>query len=451
MGETPILAMDSSKLIISVVSALLVMSAFVVIMHHDDSTSRATIASTPKTNMISDLGSPYVEGYSCHGVTSNPPCNLDGPAGGNGGTCSGWVSESCECKNGYSGAPCDWGPKNTGDDWDYSNNPPQSKEDAVERINMAYGFANAVYKDTDKMNSACPGFSDKTGNALGSSQIHLVSDQASTHAGASFILPGHQSPSGQAEALFGFRGTEFGAAMKEIENGTPPEGVRAILTVLTDLNIARHDVEWDVNGTKHSLGYVHKGFWMAVSPFIRALIGNATDYIVGAHLTSGQQPIINIVGHSLGGALANIFASIVRVVFPDARIYLTTFGSPRVGSDVWVKDLANDPKTHILRVVAGDDVVSLVPTTVGLLDSVMHAGPQLTIGWNGVPDRCHQLVEIKNMWNLLLENNEQNNYISCAIDSVSTYHLNYSYSLSQWMSRQGHNQYNWCNAADLSF
>ena len=39
-------------------------------------------------------------------------------------------------------------------------------------------------------------------------------------------------------------------------------------------------------------------------------------------------------------------------------------GSPRVGSAQWAKLLATPTNTHILRVVAGDDVVSLVPTSV---------------------------------------------------------------------------------------
>jgi len=445
---------DTSKLVISAVSAILVMSAFVVIMHHDKAVSdesSSRIANSPTTNMVSDIGSEYVPGFSCHGLTSNPPCTLEGPAGGSGGTCTGWISESCECKDGYSGYPCDWGPKVPGDDWTYSNSPPQDKKESLKRIAMAYGFSNAIYKDADKMTSACPGFSDKNNFAKGTEQIHLVSKSASTHAGGSFILPGHMSPSGGSEALFGFRGTEFGEAVKEIQRDTAPEAVRAILTVLTDLNIARQDVKWTLdNGTEIDLGYVHQGFWDAVHPFIVPLLGNASDYVKAARATTGQPAVINIVGHSLGGALANVFASIVRAVLPEARIYLTTFGAPRIGNDVWVKDLSEDPKTHILRVVAGDDVVSLVPTTVGILDSVMHAGPQLTVGWNHVPDRCRSLVEITNMWNIILKNNDENNYVQCAIDSVSKFHLNYSYSLNNFLNANGH-EYQWCNAADLSF
>ena len=144
--------------------------------------------------------------------------------------------------------------------------------------------------------SACPGFSDKNNFAKGTEQIHLVSKSASTHAGGSFILPGHMSPSGGSEALFGFRGTEFGEAVKEIQRDTAPEAVRAILTVLTgahraggvcfdwwwiaDLNIARQDVKWTLdNGTEIDLGYVHQGFWDAVHPFIVPLLGNASDYV----------------------------------------------------------------------------------------------------------------------------------------------------------------------------
>ena len=61
-------------------------------------------------------------------------------------------------------------------------------------------------------------------------------------------------------------------------------------------------------------------------------------------------------------------------------------GSPRVGSAQWAKLLATPTNTHILRVVAGDDVVSLVPTSVrahpsnGLVDGVRWIGGRVGLG-----------------------------------------------------------------------
>lgn len=311
---------------------------------------------------------------------------------------------------------------------------------------MAYGFANVVYKPEDEMADTCPGFFADN-QAKGTGLLHVKSNRASTHAGASFILPGHRSPSGEPEALFGFRGTEFSGALQEIANGL--ETVQALLTVFTDLDIGRKDLTYTgADNVTHDLGYMHRGFYHAVAPFLDELLGNATAFVKG--LSDSDRPIINVVGHSLGGALANIFASILRAVVPEARIYLTTFGAPRVGSPTWASLLASHEHTHILRVVAGNDVISLVPTTVGLLDTVIHAGPQLTVGWDGVADRCQSLVEIKNMFHILLRNNNQTNYISCSVSSVSQFHMNYSYSLLPFLESHG-TSYDWCNNEGMNF
>lgn len=107
-----------------------------------------------------------------------------------------------------------------------------------------------------------------------------------------------------------------------------------------------------------------QGFWTAVHDFVDPLIGNATLYIQS--LENQERPILNVVGHSLGGALANVFASILMVVFPHAEIHLTTFGAPRVGSPQYVKLLSEHKNMHILRIVAGVDVVTMVPTSVSV-------------------------------------------------------------------------------------
>jgi len=307
------------------------------------------------------------------------------------------------------------------------------------------------------MTAACPGFG-RGDQAIGTAQLHVVSDDASTHAGASLILPGNHSPSGRAEAIFGFRGTEFGKAMQEIsgcvEQGDQQCSYDGLKTVMTDLNIQRQNMSWTApDGTLVDLGYMHKGFYEALQPFLHDLLSNATAYVQGArYLTEpGDVPIINIVGHSLGGALAQIFASIVQVVLPEARIYLTTFGSPRVGSARWVESLSAPKDTHILRVVAGNDVVSLLPTSVGRLDSVIHAGPQLTVGWENVPANCTSMVQVKDMFKLILGSSDQSSYIECAISSVSQFHLNYSYSLQPYLESQGYSGYQWCKAAGLTF
>lgn len=438
--------------IVAAVAAVMIVGSLFVVLHDAPAFTPAGDA----TQLFNDFGNDYVEGYSCHGITANDPCSSIG------GECEGFISQSCVCKTGFSGAPCDWGPKVADPPTSYSNTPPIDRAEELKRIAMAYGFSNAIYKEQDQMTTACPGFADDASQAIGTSQIHVLSNDASTHAGASYILPGSRSPSGRGEAIFGFRGTEFGAAITEITgcihdgdnlSNTSECTYNALKTVMTDLNIQRKDLDWtSPNGTVVSLGYMHEGFYNALVPFLPELLSNASDYAAGAYAGAADEaPIINIVGHSLGGALAQIFASIVRVVLPDARIYLTTFGSPRVGSPTWAKLLATPDNTHILRVVAGDDVVSLIPSSVGLLDSVMHSGPQLTVGWDTVASQCASLVDVTNMYNFILENSAENPYIQCAIDSVSQFHLNYTHVLQPYLATQGYSGYQWCEASGVSF
>merc|ERR1711865_582799 len=401
---TPHARMELTRQIVAAVATMMIVGSLFVVLHD---TPRASVSSSAATQLFNDLGNEYVEGYSCYGLTQNVPCS---PIGGE---CEGFISQSCACKSEYSGYPCDWGPKVTDPITSYSNSPPMNKTEELQRIARAYGFANAIYKEQDQMTAACPGFADDDSQAVGTSQIHLISNDASTHAGASLILPGSRSPSGRGEAIFGFRGTEFGNAIKEItgcvRNDDGIESVEcsynALKTVLTDMNIQRKDLNWtSPDGTVVNLGYMHKGIYDALAP-----------------------------------------------VLPDARIYLTTFGSPRVGSAQWAKLLATPTNTHILRVVAGDDVVSLVPTSVGVMDSVIHAGPQLTVGWDTVSSDCTSLVDITNMYDLILDNSAKDPYSQCAISSVSQFHLNYTYSLQPYLESQGYSGYQWCRASDVSF
>lgn len=225
--------------------------------------------------------------------------------------------------------------------------------------------------------------------------------------------------------------------------------LQSIKTVLTDLNIQKQDLNWTLpNGSTKFLGFVHKGFYEAVAAFINPLLGNASQYIkMSKQSNPSGKPIINVVGHSLGGALANIFASVLSVVAPEAQIYLTTFGSPRVGSPTWVKNLETNDQMHILRVVNAEDVITMVPSSVGLGDSVMHAGLQLTVGWNTVSKECadSKLVEMTSMYSLLDPDWELER--KCAIASISDYHMKYGPNLKGYFDRIGfdYQQKRWCN------
>jgi len=247
--------------------------------------------------------------------------------------------------------------------------------------------------------------------------------------------------------------------------GDPTNQWQGLKTVLTDLNIGRQDLNWTYpNGTLLDLGYVHAGFYKALEPYFKPLLEKGKPFVTAQEdpFFKQDRPIITVTGHSLGGALATIFASVLRVIVPNADLHLITFGAPRVGSALWVKLFTTGedgqfdpyctkgskkdelPCTRIVRVVNGDDVISLVPTSVGIGDSLVHAGPQLTIAWDGVKDDCKSMVEITSMWSLV-------SHLSCAISSVSNYHLNYRPNLYKWLQEKGFTAKSWCNANATNF
>jgi hypothetical protein len=69
---------------------------------------------------------------------------------------------------------------------------------------------------------------------------------------------------------------------------------------------------------------------------------------------------IHVIGHSLGGALAQIAAAVYGERFPEKRVHCHTFGAPRVGNVHFVKWFAKHVAEHY-RVVNENDPVPMVP------------------------------------------------------------------------------------------
>ena len=74
----------------------------------------------------------------------------------------------------------------------------------------------------------------------------------------------------------------------------------------------------------------------------------------------GTTKTIYVMGHSLGGAVATIGALDIQKTFPNNRVVVWTFGSPRVGNAAFVQDFRNHIKQSV-RVVRKPDPIPLVP------------------------------------------------------------------------------------------
>jgi len=102
------------------------------------------------------------------------------------------------------------------------------------------------------------------------------------------------------------------------------------------------DLEIGIPPLLHDCARMHEGFQTALE---------SVWIDIQAELSNLECPLF-YTGHSLGAALATIAASRRP---PDA-VY--TFGSPRVGNDIFIDALSDIP---IYRVVDCDDVVSFLP------------------------------------------------------------------------------------------
>ncbi len=131
--------------------------------------------------------------------------------------------------------------------------------------------------------------------------------------------------------------------------GTEPD---VLADIVSDLKIRR--IPWmDTDATR---GEIHRGFGAA------ELIV-AEQVLAWLRANAPAAGIIHVTGHSLGGALATLFAARLKA---DAELgprlaTLHTFGCPRVGDQLFTRALDRELGECVVRVVHGADPVPMVP------------------------------------------------------------------------------------------
>lgn len=99
-------------------------------------------------------------------------------------------------------------------------------------------------------------------------------------------------------------------------------------------------------------------------------------------LQSQQVSEIYITGHSLGGALSQLFTLDMRVSLPNVNILTINFASPRVGGSDWGRAcIAAGAAQRIMRVINYYDIVPHVP--VALFDNYVSLGAQFDTAFYG--------------------------------------------------------------------
>jgi len=109
---------------------------------------------------------------------------------------------------------------------------------------------------------------------------------------------------------------------------------------------------------------VHAGFFLQYTHLRNQLMRHLTKYHVGP---------LYVTGHSLGGALATMFAADFAVKYPETAVTCYTFGTPRVGDAQFAEAVTNIPNVSISRINNVDDIITEYPWrgfvhTVGVLN-----------------------------------------------------------------------------------
>lgn len=126
------------------------------------------------------------------------------------------------------------------------------------------------------------------------------------------------------------------------------KGTASLLDALTDANVG---LKQFATG-----GYVHQGFYYTFQSFLPHLKA------FSATLAKHRITTIHCVGHSLGGALATLSADWLKSQL-SCEVKLYTFGSPRVGLDLFASQATTEIGVdNIFRVYHRTDPVPMVPT-----------------------------------------------------------------------------------------
>lgn len=158
-------------------------------------------------------------------------------------------------------------------------------------------------------------------------------------------------------------------------------GTESASDLMTDLDIGLKPWQ-EVSSsalTGHAPPEFHAGFLDCMTGAVCAWMDGLLPTLQSAHITR-----VDVVGHSLGGALAQL-ASLYLAMLGLAGVECTTFGSPMVGNDGAAR-VASEKPFRLRNFMAREDpVVMLPPQSFGYwrwgagVGADMRPGPQVNI------------------------------------------------------------------------
>lgn len=97
-----------------------------------------------------------------------------------------------------------------------------------------------------------------------------------------------------------------------------------------------------------------------------------------------QMSEVYITGHSLGGALSQLFTLDMRVSFPSVKIQTINFASPKVGGSHWSTACSNAGAVQrITRVINFYDIVPGLPPSWDIFDKYVSLGAEFRTAFYG--------------------------------------------------------------------
>jgi hypothetical protein len=125
------------------------------------------------------------------------------------------------------------------------------------------------------------------------------------------------------------------------------KGTASLYDALTDLNTGLR--------TSHTGCSVHQGFYYAFNSILPEL----RQFVSGLNGVA----VVHCVGHSLGGAIATLAADWIRAASAVPSVKLYSFGSPRVGLEMFANKCTTQVKAeNIYRAHHQTDPIPMVPT-----------------------------------------------------------------------------------------
>ncbi|KAL1726026.1 Alpha/Beta hydrolase protein [Schizophyllum commune] len=124
---------------------------------------------------------------------------------------------------------------------------------------------------------------------------------------------------------------------------------------LTDVNLVQDSVNATLFPNIDSAAQVHTGFRDVHAATADAVLAAVRDL-----LSSKDTKTITTVGHSLGGALAELDSVFLKLNNPDATVNVVTFGKPRVGNEAWA-EVVDSTVDSFKRVDNKHDLIPILP------------------------------------------------------------------------------------------